>query len=663
LNVRAAPLEETIMLRTKPSVITMSYLLVMLAVGPAVAEHSPGDCPSPENGWRCGYVMRMKQELGRGGSDRGPGDPQPESNYTDVLHTWIDIDVDPTARTIFGRVSITAASRIPHLSEFIVYLDPYGGQMDVIEVGGDAAGPSSFTHVGDKVTVDLAGSYNPGQEFMIWLEYGGTPRPNDGIFWGSHYNGSETVDIVATLSETWHARTWWVGKDHLNDKCTFDIWLTVPDTLVAVSNGILEATTPMGGNKIRYEWAEINPMIPYLASMAIADYDLYPSTYNHLGDTMPMSFYILPEYNSSTWRGYCDTYVTMTEVFSDAYGQYPFVNEKGGMAHTPTLGPFMEHQTIPSMPTFSILWINAHELAHQWWGDNVTCQTWGDIWLNEGITSFSEAVWEEFKPGGGTSAYHSHMAGRWPYNTDSQLYVTDVNDEGAIFSSIVYDKGAWVTHMLRHVLGDETFFQAMLDYRAAYGGDSATTAEFAYSISNTVGYDVSFFTDQWVMNPGSPDYEYGWQHGQAAGQDYLLLRIDQTQVNRGYDLMTMPVDIAVTTGSGTTTYVVWCIDAFETCAIPIDGTPTQVALDPDDWILTHSVALASLSIHPLFCQGDLDEDGRLDALDIQAFVQALLDSATWPGVWRRSDMDFDGRCDLNDLPLFVDALLGGCELP
>jgi aminopeptidase N len=475
---------------------------------------------------------------------------------------------------------------------------------------------------------------------------------------------SGSVDLVATLSEAWHARQWWPGKDVLNDKCTFEIWVTVPSTHVVASNGILQGVDLLPDSKLRYRWEEINPMIPYLASLAIGDYNIYATTYDHLGDTMPMTFYILPEYDGPTWRGYCDTYVTMTEVFSDVYGQYPFVDEKGGMAHTPTLGStFMEHQTIPSMPTFSLEWINAHELAHQWWGDTVTCETWGDIWLNEGITSFSEAVWQEFKPGGGTAAYHARMDGRRPSDPDTQVYVIDVDSEGAIFShDPVYDKGAWVTHMLRHVLGDSVFFQAMLDYRAAFEGDSATTQEFTDSVSATAGFDLSFLTDQWIMNPGSPDYDTSWEHVEAGDAGFVLLRLAQTQVDRGYDLMTMPIDIAVTTVSETTTVVVWSIDEVEMFAIPIDGVPTQVTLDPDDWILTHSrTQSAPGSIDP-YCQGDVNEDGAINGLDIQPFAEVLMGPGAGPTGWRRSDMDFDGRCDLDDLPLFVEALLNGCGL-
>ncbi len=645
------------------SAFSAVLVLVVLATGAAGAGRSPGDCVNPTKGPRCGHVAGDRARLkayGARGAPLGPGDPQTETPWTDVLHTKIDISVDLVAQTIFGDVTITAESRIDGLNQFVVYLNKNSGQMSLSGVSGNVAGPASFTHVGDKVTVTLDAAYNTGQQFSVSFSYGGKPLAG-AAYWGSH--GSPSVRIMATFVEPFYARYWWIGKDVLDDKCTFEMWVTVPDTHVVAGNGLLQGVDPMPGSKLRYRWEEINPMIPYLASLAIADYQIYSTTYDHLGDTMPMSFYMVPEHNTASWRNICDTYVTMTEVFSDKFGQYPFINEKGGMAETPTGPFFMEHQTIPSMPTFAYLWVNSHELAHQWWGDMVTCETWGDIWLNEGFASFSEAIWEEFKPGGSTTAYHDWMNGRWPYSTDAQVYVTDVNNDNAIFDNIVYDKGAWVVHMLRHVLGDTAFFQALLDYRAAFTGDSATTAEFISSVSATAGYDLSFFTDQWVMNPGSPDYDYGWQHIQAGGQDYLLLRVSQTQSGRGYPEMTMPVDIRVTTGLGTITYVVWCAAAVETFAIPIAGTPTQVRLDPDEWIMTHSVVQSAPGTFTTYCQGDMDENGTVDGGDIQVFVNALTDSSAWPLDWRRSDMDFNGRCDLSDVPLFVQALLSGCPLP
>ncbi|HVP12339.1 MAG TPA: M1 family aminopeptidase [Phycisphaerae bacterium] len=643
--------------------LTVILAVVCLATGPTLAGGSPGDLISPPPDQPHGVALLEQppaEVRDASGDTRGPGDPQPETPWTDVLHTKIDIGFNLGTQTLSGLVTITALSQISGLNQFVVYLDKNGGLMSLNTVGGSVAGPTSFTHVGDKVTVTLNTTYNVGQQFTVTFNYGGKPR-GGGPCWGSH--GSPSVPIMATNSEPFYARYWWVGKDVLDDKCTFDIWVTVPNTHVVAANGILRGTDQIPGSKLRYRWEETYPMIPYLASLAIADYQVYSTTYTHLGHTMPMSFYLLPEHNTAYYRGYCDTYVTMTQVFADLFGEYPFITEKGGMAETPTMPWYMEHQTLPSMPTIDTDWINSHELAHQWWGDTVTCQTWGDTWLNEGFASFCEAIWEEYKPGGSMSAYHSWMNSRLPYSTDAQLYVTDVNDDSVIFAELVYDKGAWVVHMLRHLLGDPTFFQALANYRASFEGSSATTTEFINSVSATAGYNLTFFTNQWVMNPGSPDYNYGWRSIQAGGRNYVLLRVSQTQTTRGYPNMTMPVDIRVTTGSGQTTYVVWCANGTETFAIPVSGVPSQVALDPDDWILTHSVSQSAPGTFTSYCQGDMNQDGHVDGRDIQQFVDALVDSSGWPLAWRRADMNFDGRCDAADVPLFVQTLLTGCPLP
>lgn len=636
---------------------TVLLLATILGVqaGLASADTSPGDRLTSTSDWFCGY----RPSLPGAPVPRGPGDPQPGTAWTDVTHTVIDIEVDPTARTVAGTVTITATSQVNGLSQFVAYLDPTGGAMTVSSVGLNGTG---FSVTNDEVTVTLDAVYDAGQAFTVSIDYGGSPTK--GIYWGDHDNGTAIVDIVATLSEPYSARGWWVGKDVLNDKSTFDLWVTVDDVYTVASNGILQGVDILAGNRLRYRWAEINPMIPYLASLAIADYDLYSTTYSHLGDSCPMEFYILPEANTAANRSRADTYVVMTEVFSDLYGQYPFVNEKGGMAHTPTLGgTFMEHQTIPSMPRFDIEWINAHELAHQWFGDNITCETWGDIWLNEGFASFSEAIWREFRPGGSFAAYKTRMAQRYPGNSDAQVYVTNVNSVGSIFSgNSTYRKGAWVVHMLRGVLGDPLFFQALSDYRAAYEGDSATTAEFAASISATAGYDLTFFTDQWVMNPGSPDYVFSWTHAVGAGQDYLLVEIVQDQLSRGYGVIRMPIRIGVTTVSGSSTKLVWNVNDTDSFAIPIDGAPVSVSFDPDEWILTHSETTVPWAGIVPICQGDMNEDGVRRGDDIALFIGAMLDASASATVWRRADMDFDGVRDAVDLAMFVSALLdpGAC---
>ena len=625
----------------------------------AARAESPGDCwEDPEVGhFQCGYLAAM-QEMA---TPRGPGDPQPETTLTDVLHNKIEIDVNPAAQTVSGTVTITAAVTTSPLSSFVIYLNPTGGAMTVSSVGGDAV---SFSVAGSSVTLALNRLYAVGEQFTVIVNYAGAPT--DGIYWGSHNPGGGSVPIVATLSEPYSARGWWPGKDVLNDKSTFEIWITVPSTHVAASNGVLQGVDPIAGGKSRYRWQTNYPMIAYLASLAIADYTTYNKTYNHLGDTMPMVFYMLPEYNTATNRGYCDTYVTQTQVFSDKYGQYPFILEKGGMAHTPTLGgTYMEHMTLPSMPTFNIQWINAHELAHQWWGDNITCETWGDIWLNEGFASFSEALWEQYKPGGSFAAYKARMNNRNPSNPDSQVYVTNVNNVGSIFSgNSTYNKGAWVVHMLRRVLGDAVFFQALADYRAAHQGSSATTAECLASITATSGIDMAFFINQWVLAPGSPDYVWAWRPVQVEHVgDFVQLYINQTQGSRGFGPFTMPIDVRITTGLSTKTVVVWTSSTLDSFTIPVDSPATLIEFDPDAWVLKHSVGTDAAPAFSPVCQGDANGDGKIDGRDIQRFAGVAAGTLTGPAAWQRTDMNFSGRTDVNDVPVFVSALLGQSPCP
>ncbi len=632
------------------SIFLCAVFSVIVPMTAARAE-SPGDCfPIGAPEWRCGH-RRAIEDLA---SPHGPGDPQPETTWTDVLNTKIDIEVSPAAATIVGTVTITVRSLVPNLATFVVYLNPTGGAQSVTAVGGAAV---SRTHVGDKVTLTLDHPYNINDEFTVSISYAGAP--NDGIYWGSHNPGTGPVPIVATLSEAFHARGWWPGKDVLNDKSTFDIWVTVPGGYVVASNGLLQGIDPLSAGRNRYRWRESNPMIAYLASLAIADYQQYDLIYNHLGDTMPMNFFMLPENNTPAAQAQCATFVTQVETFSNVFGQYRFVNEKCGMAETPTLGgTFMEHQTLPSMPTFAITWVNAHELAHQWWGDDITCETWGDIWLNEGMASFSEAIWEQFHPGGSFAAYQTRMSQRRPSDTDGRVYVLDINHEGAIFSgNNIYHKGSWVAHMLRHVLGDTAFFQGLRDYRTALGGSSATTAEFAAAMSASAGWDLTWFTNQWIMNAGSPDYTFAVSPAVVGAQNYAYVYIDQTQGTRGYPLMTMPVDVRITTASGDTTYVVWVQNASEAYAIPVNGVPTNAVLDPDAWVLTHSVSTMTPPATPPPCQGDANGDGLRDGSDIQAFVNAATGVTSGPAAWKRSDMNFDGRTTAADVPAFIAMLL------
>ena len=421
------------------------------------------------------------------------------------------------------------------------------------------------------------------ERFTVVVDYAGAPGPSSS-FGGFSFTTHNGQPLAWTLSEPWDAKLWWPGKDQLGDKSTFEMHIIHPDTMSAASNGKLMGIDKLSGNRLRTRWSESYPIIPYLVSLAVTNYQRRTDYYKHMGANMPVEFYVFPE-SFSSWKSGMDAMVPMLTAFSDAFGQYPFVKEKYGLAQF-NWGGGMEHQTISSQAS-AAEWLSAHELGHQWWGDAITCATWHDIWLNEGFATFCEALWEERKPGGSMTAYHSYMRRRKPYRVDGTVYVYNPTSVNQIFSSTnVYRKGGWVVHMLRHTLGEKLFWQALRDYRTAYEGKSATTAQFQASVEKSVGRDMTWFFDQWVMKNGAPTYNYAWKSVATGTQHFLLLELDQSQSYRSY--YEMPVDVRVTTSAGTESHTVWNDARQDSFVLPLKAAATGVTIDPDQWILRPS---------------------------------------------------------------------------
>ena len=273
--------------------------------------------------------------------------------------------------------------------------------------------------------------------------------------------------------------------------------------------------------------------------------------------------------------------IQMMYTLRDLYGEYPFVDEKYGIYEC-NFGGGMEHQTFTAQGTFDE-GVTAHELGHQWWGDMVTCKNWHHIWINEGFATYTEALWEEYKPGSsGLPALKAEMASK-KYTGGGSVYVTtaELDSMYDIFDTYTsYYKGAWVLHMLRHVLGSDDFFTALADYRSAFEFSAATTEDFQGVCETVYGGSLEWFFQEWIYGEYCPAYAYGWDSENVNGQDYLLLYVDQTQ-SGSYQRFDMPIDIVV----DGTTYVVFNDADPEHFVIPIDAPASSVELDPDAWIL------------------------------------------------------------------------------
>jgi hypothetical protein len=512
---------------------------------------------------------------------------------TDVLHYDLTLEVsnlNTSSNTcaIAGVNVITIQSKSNNLTQFTFRLRSTYTVSSVLINGVTPVSVSTASVTTRVVTLDRA--YTMDEVFTLTVTY--TANTASDGFGSIEVDTQGGTPVVATLSEAFYSYTWWPAKDgdvnqpgDNGDKATFAMHITVPNNYVVPSNGTLVGTDTLSGNRKRYHWQSNYPITPYLVSFAATNYTKWTQNYNYIGGTMPVEFYIYPGNNTAGNRTAWEKCIPMMAAYAPVFGLYPFINEKYGMYNF-NFGGGMEHQTITGMGTFSES-VVAHELGHQWWGDMITCKTWGDIWLNEGFATFAECIWEERKTGTpNLTAYLSAALARKPSAVNDSVYVYDTNMTRIFDSTFSYDKGCWVLHQLRGVLGDATFFQVLADYRLAYAYSAATTDDFAAVASATAGQDLTWFFDEWVYQIGAPAYAYSWGNVAVNGQNYLLARIRQTHTASGYPtVFKMPVKLRVTIGGVNSTVTVGNDARTEWFAVPTTGPVTALAFDPDQWIL------------------------------------------------------------------------------
>ncbi|MCW8996337.1 MAG: M1 family aminopeptidase, partial [Psychromonas sp.] len=380
---------------------------------------------------------------------------------------------------------------------------------------------------------------------------------------------------------------WWPQKDTPADKAdSSDVWITVADNLIPVSNGTLESIVNNGNGTHTYYWKERYAIAAYLISLAITNYTQYNTYYNYSPtDSMIITHFIYPE-NFNYVKPYADLTAGMIEVYSNRYGQYPFLQERYGHAEF-NWGGAMEHQTCTSMGFWGS-GVVSHELAHQWYGDMITCKDWHHIWLNEGFATYSEAVYIEAKDG--KAAYDNQIANEMSHarNANGTIWVQDITDENQIFNgNRSYSKGACVLHMLRGIVGDSTFFHIMRAYSddpdLKYG--VATTEDFQAVAESVYGQDLNYFFQEWIYGEKYPQYTIGWNKTLVGGDIYQInLNIYQV-VRPNPSYFTMPVQIRFNTSLGDTTITLFNNAQTQNFQFQIVGNPQSIVFDPGNWIL------------------------------------------------------------------------------
>ena len=507
------------------------------------------------------------------------------SSTLDVLYYRLDIRVSVSSISLAGSVLVRARAMTGGVNT--ISLDLADAMVvDSVRSGGIRLPVTRFP---TSFTAQLARSYNEGETVETEVYYHGSP---DATGFGSFLFGAHTGGPwIWSLSQPYGARDWWPCKDHPLDKAdSADIRITVPAPLRVGSNGLLRAVRQNPDGTITYEWAERYPIATYLISVAIADFAVFSDWYRYSAtDSLQILNYVLPQHLASATLALPRT-VDMLRIFSGLYGPYPFLKEKYGHCEFGR-GGAMEHQTMTSTTTFEEDVI-AHELAHQWFGDMITCATWQDLWLNEGFATYSESLYREAQYGPGE--YRRLIRARMTsaLTASGTLFVQDTSSVANLFAANrVYAKGASLLHMLRHVLGDEVFFRALRNYAgdARLQYRTASTSDFQSVCEAAAGRSLAWFFSQWVYGEKFPRYEARWTAEAEEERFRIRITIHQETRTSNPAFFTMPVDIRLSAGLRDTTLVLFNEANNQEFTFTTAFRPERVDVDPDRWILREVV--------------------------------------------------------------------------
>ncbi|TFG40192.1 MAG: choice-of-anchor D domain-containing protein, partial [Candidatus Aminicenantes bacterium] len=437
----------------------------------------------------------------------------------------------------------------------------------------------AFEHNDDVLTVTLAQPLAAGAKVKLQVTYGGHAWRNGligatGVNWRS--NGG--TPVIHTFAQPYGARVWWPCNDRPDDKAIVSLRVTVPDDRDVAANGLERSRQDNADGTATSVWSSAYPVPSYLVVMHVSDFVYSETTYTGLDSTtMPVGLWAMPEVADQAEIDLAVT-VPQIEVMAEHWGEYPFLDEKFGNA-TVFFGGGMEHQTLTTLSVYYVgdpwmQWLNVHELGHQWWGDWITMDDWRHTWLNEGYATHTEWLWAEHL---GPDVLEQYLVDEdW-----RGWFSGPVFDNPSPFSWTIYAKGSWVAWMLRHVIGDDAFFEAMAAYRAAHGGGTATTEDLETAMETASGMELDWFFDEWVYGRYRPRYIYDWSNSPGS---VLELTVRQVQTNTG--LFKMPMNIRVTTANGSEDHRVW-LEALaeQTVNIQLQADATAVEINPDTHVL------------------------------------------------------------------------------
>ena len=549
----------------------------------------------------------------------------PHTGNYDVVYHRLFWEVDPAKAEIKGEVT-TYYKALQDLDRVIFDLAD-NMKVSSVEQRGQ---PLSFSQTeDDELIIQLSSTQKQSSLDSLSIVYQGNPVSSGFGSFEINTHGSGNVPVLWTLSEPYGAKGWWPCKQDLIDKIdSIDVFIKHPDSYKAASNGLLISEDSNEG-QTKTHWRHQYPIPAYLIAMAVTNYSVY--TENRRGLDFDIVNYVYPENLTST-KGKTAITPYIMELFNDLFEMYPFANEKYGHAQF-GWGGGMEHTTMTFMGSWSRGLI-AHELAHQWFGNKITCGSWEDIWLNEGFATYLDGlVYENFDGEATFAQWRKAVVENVTSSPSGSTFVTDTTSVSRIFNSrLTYRKGAMIIHMLRYKLGDEAFFKGVKNYlkdpELAYS--YAKTPDLQRHLEAVSNTSLDEFFKDWFYGEGYPEYEVIWN--QDASDRLIHLRVSQEQSDPSVSFFDMPLPVTVTGTFGETEKLrLEVSEDSQVFTIQLDFTVASVEIDPDNHLISKNnrtilgldeeslQGIISIYPNPVVEKLTINSDGILDIRKISIY--------------------------------------------
>jgi aminopeptidase N len=496
-------------------------------------------------------------------------------------------------------------------------------EMDVEKVSLIPNGNIAYHADSSKIYIEFNEQYTPEDTLTLVVRY--YTKPEKGVYFNiPTMQGENRPFQIYTHSEPTDARYWFPCYDAPDDKLTSEMKVTVNDGLSVVSNGsLVDVQRHVRDSLITYHWLQDKPHVNYLISFAAGDFHVVSDSY---GD-VPVNYHVYPDNYMNAEYCFGKT-PEMMSLFSTLFGYpYPWCKyDQVLIRNYPARG--MEHTSATTL-TDAIMHdgrmhldkncdnLVAHELAHQWFGNLVTCENWPHIWLNEGFATYAEILFTQADQGDDAADYALYLQKNAYFRFEGDefkqpIVYTYYTHPREMFSHVTYQKASLVLHMLRDMIGDATFFESLKRYLSQFAFQSVSTIDFIAIVEWVCSRELNWFFDQWLYKGGYPVLAVAHEYDETERSVVLDIVQKQEPLDQVYKL---PLMVELVTADAHTRHLLNIDSRKQTIRLPAPANPLAVRIDPDHALLKTLEYKRDIEQLLFELRNDDHVAGRMEAID------------------------------------------------